>query len=186
MPATRNRPAGQSTSPEITTASLHKHVARRSASAYFFLFVATLLFTPLLILAGANQGFGQVLAALAALVAMALIPWKPIMGLYLMVICAVVIEQEPLPATPIGTDHLYIFYWPTKLQGLPERPFGFFVLAVLLIIIVTRLLLRRRLLYGGKLFYPFLFFLVCVAMGILHGLASGGTFRIIVLEIRPF
>src|SRR5262249_22956038 len=33
---------------------------------------------------------------------------------------------------------------------------------------------------------PLLAFLLCVAVGVAHGLASGGTFRIIVLEVRPF
>ena len=144
------------------------------------------MLTPVLVLLGAVVGYAQILSAIVALVALALIPWRPIIGLYILTICAVVIEQDPLTGTPIGTDHLYIFYWPAKLEGLPERPIGFFILAVLGIIVVSRLLFRRRALYGGKLFYPFIFFLGCVAMGILHGLASGGDFRIIVLEVRPW
>jgi hypothetical protein len=159
---------------------------RRPSAVFFFLFVATLVLTPLLILASARLGFSQVLAALIALIALALVPWRPILGLYIVVICAITIEQESLPATPIGTDKLYIFSWPNQLQGLPERPIGFFILAVLAIIVCSRLMFRQRPLYGGKLFYPFIFFLGCVAMGILHGLASGGDFKIIVLEVRPF
>ncbi|PWT75707.1 MAG: hypothetical protein C5B60_05015 [Chloroflexi bacterium] len=159
---------------------------RRGAAAYFFLFIATLVLSPVLVLAGANIGFAQILAAAAAIVALGLVPWRPIIGLYVITICAVVIEEQPLAGTPIGTDHLYIFYWPVQFQGLPERPIGFYILAVLAIIVAARLLSRRRPLYGGKLFYPFIFFLACVAMGILHGLASGGNFRIIVLEVRPF
>jgi hypothetical protein len=161
-------------------------VARKNARAYLFLFVVTLLLTPLLILIGAEQGYGTILAAVAALIALALVPWRPILGLYLIVICAVVIEQEPLPGTPIGTDHVNIFFWPARLQGLPERPIGFFMLAVLLVIVIAAVLFRRRALFGGRLFYPFLFFFACLALGVLHGLASGGSFRIIVLEIRPW
>jgi hypothetical protein len=153
---------------------------------FFLLFIATLVLTPILVLVGSNVGFAQILAAVAALVALALVPWRPIIGLYIITICAVVIEQEPLIGTPIGTDHLYIFYWPVQFEGLPERPIGFYILGVLTILVISRLLLRRRPLYGGKLFYPFIFFLACVAMGILHGVASGGAFRIIVLEVRPF
>jgi hypothetical protein len=148
--------------------------------------VVTLLLTPLLILVGADQGYGTILAALAALIALALVPWKPIWGLYLVVICAVVVEQEPLPGTPIGTDHVNIFYWPTHLQGLPERPIGFFILAILFFMVVSAVVFRRRALFGGRLFYPFLFFFACLAIGVLHGLATGGSFRIIVLEIRPW
>ncbi|GEM_PF-482190 len=187
MPAVLERPAPKPPVSDAPPVSVHRHnKPQRSASLYFFLLITTIAFTPLLILAGANQGYSQVLAALVALAALALVPWRPIFGLYLIVFCAVVIEQEPLTTTPIGTDHLYIFYWPVKLQGLPERPIGFFILAVLAIIVLAGLVMRRRPLYGGKLFYPFIFFLACVVMGILHGLASGGTFRIIVLEVRPF
>ncbi|HLY32016.1 MAG TPA: O-antigen ligase family protein, partial [Ktedonobacterales bacterium] len=121
-----------------------------------------------------------------ALGALAITPWRPIWGLYLVVTCAVVIEQEPLVGTPIITDHLYIFSWPVQLQGLPERPIGFFLLALLLIVVCIRLAARQRPLYGGRLFYPFIFLLGCIALGILHGLTSGGVFRIIVLEVRPF
>jgi hypothetical protein len=159
---------------------------RLSASIYFVLFIVTVVLTPVLILSGAIVGSTQILAAIVALVALALIPWRPLIGLYILTICAVVIEQEPLTGTPIGTDHLYIFSWPPNLAGLPERPIGFFILAVLGIIVLTRILFRRRPLYGGKLFYPFIFFLGCVAMGIVHGLTSGGDFRIMVLEIRPW
>lgn len=187
MTATLNRPAETPPASEPNAAPTFEHAVTRKASrAYIVLFVATLLLTPLLILVGADQGYGSILAALAALIALALVPWRPIWGLYLIVICAVVVEQEPLIATPIGTDHLNIFYWPTHLQGLPERPIGFFILAILFFMVVTAVVLRRRALFGGRLFYPFLFFFACLAIGVLHGLATGGSFRIIVLEIRPW
>jgi hypothetical protein len=172
--------------PDTRSDGAQERTVRRGRTAYIFLLISTLVLTPLLVLAGASQGYNQVLAALAALVVLALVPWKPILSIYLLVICALVVEQEPLLGTPIGTDRLYIFYWPARLQGLPERPIGFFILAVLVIIVLSRLLLRRRPLFGGRLFYPFIFLLGCVAMGVLHGLATGGSFRIIVLEIRPF
>ena len=166
--------------------AIRERAASRGAGIYVLLLLATLVLTPELILLGYDQGYGQVLAVIAALIALALVPWKPIFGLYLIVICSVVIEQEPLIATPIGTDHLNIFYWPPRLQGMPERPIGVYILAVLLIIIGARVLLRRRMLIGGRLFYPFIFFLGCIAFGILYGMATGGDFRIIVLEIRPW
>ncbi len=187
MTATLKRPAETPPTSEPNSSPKFEHsVTRKSSRAYLVLFVATLLLTPLLILVGADQGYGTILAALAALIALALVPWKPIWGLYLIVICAVVVEQEPLPGTPIGTDHLNVFYWPTHLQGLPERPIGFFILAILFFLVITAVLFRRRALYGGRLFYPFLFFFACMAVGVLHGLATGGSFRIIVLEIRPW
>lgn len=187
MTATLNHPTETPPTSEPTPApTFEDALTRKSSRAYIVLFVVTLLLTPLLILVGADQGYGTILAALAALIALALVPWKPIWGLYLVVICAVVVEQEPLIATPIGTDHLNIFYWPTHLQGLPERPIGFFILAILLVLVITAVLFRRRALYGGRLFYPFLFFFACLAIGVLHGLATGGSFKVIVLEIRPW
>lgn len=186
MPATLHRTAKPPPGADHAAAAMRRRPTGRESAIYFALLLATVVFTPLLILAGNSQGYGQVLAIIVALVALALVPWKPIFGLYLVVISAVVIEQEPLVGTPIGTDHLDVFYWPARLQGLPERPIGFYILAVLLIIVLSRLLLRRRLLVGGRLFYPYIIFLGCVALGVLHGLASGGTFRIIVLELRPW
>ena len=186
MPATLDHLTDLPPAPEKTAGSTFGRLSKRSTTAYIAVLVATLVLAPVLVLAGASQGYIQILAGIAALVALILVPWKPILGLYLVVISAVVVEQEPLLSTPIGTDRLYIFYWPTKFQGLPERPIGFFILAVLFFIVATRLMFRKRVLYGGKLFYPFLFFLGCVAFGALHGIASGGDFRIIVLEVRPF
>ncbi len=186
MPPVRDRQILEQHHLDTRYPGIETGTPRRVRTGYIYLFIATLVLTPLLVLVGVGQGFAQVLAVLAALVALALVPWRPILGLYLLVICAVMIEQEALPTTPIGTDRLYIFYWPTNLEGLPERPIGFFILAVLAVIVIARVANRRRPLYGGKLFYPFIFFLGCVVMGILHGLASGGNFRIIVLEVRPF
>ena len=140
---------------------------------------------PLLMLGGASAGFTTMLALLAGVVLVALMWWRPVFGMYVIVLCAVVIEQEPLPYN-IGTDHLYIFYWPVQLQGLPERPIGFLLLFILLVFIFHRLASRQRVLRGGALLAPLLFLLACVALGVARGMTSGGDFRIIVLEVRPF
>ncbi|HEX6542024.1 MAG TPA: O-antigen ligase family protein [Ktedonobacterales bacterium] len=186
MPATFPRPANLPPVADMNAASTRRGAAKKRTIAYIVVFLITLVLTPILILAGASQGYVQILATIAALVALALVPWRPILGLYLMVISAVVIEQEPLLAGAIGTDHLYVFYWPAKLQGNIERPIGYFFLVVLLTIVITGLLLKRRTLFGGRLFYPFLALLGALVVGVLHGLASGGEFRIIVLEVRPW
>src|SRR5690348_9003541 len=102
MTATLKRPAETPPASEPgATPGFERTTLRKSSRAYIVLFVVTLLLTPVLILVGADQGYGTILAALAALIALALVPRKPIWGLYLIVICAVVVEQEPLPATPI-------------------------------------------------------------------------------------
>jgi O-Antigen ligase len=178
---TRRRPMSGN-----TAAPIRSHVTARANGLYLVFFLATLALTPLFILIGASQGFTQVLAALAALVALALVPWRPIFGLYVVVTCALVVEQEPLVTGPIGTDHLYIFSWPASLQGNIERPIGYLMLAILAVLAIAGVLFRRRAISGGRLFYPFLVLLGCLALGVLYGLATGGTFRIIVLEVRPW
>ena len=189
MSATPQHPMIPPLTPEPDATRQHKPLAQistRSRAAYVVIFVVTLGLTPLLIIAAASFGFAQTLATIGALFALAIVPWRPIFGLYLMVTCAVVIEQEPLLAGPIGTDRLYIFTWPARLQGNIERPIGYFCLVILAVIILARLVRRQRPLIGGRLFYPFVLFFAALLVGVLHGLASGGTFRIIVLELRPW
>ena len=123
--------------------------------------------------------------ALAALVTVALIVKRPIIGLYVVTACVVLIEAAPLKI-PILSDQLYIYYWPPELAGRGERPIGLLILVILSIVIHQRLRRRERALQGGPLLLPFSCFLLCVAWGVIRGLASGGTFKIIVLEVRPF
>lgn len=123
--------------------------------------------------------------ALVALVVTALIVKRPIIGLYVVTACVVLIEAAPLKI-PILSDQLYIYYWPLELATRTERPIGLFILVILAIVIYQRLRRREPALQGGPLLWPFSFFLLCVAWGVIRGLASGGTFRIIVLEVRPF
>src|SRR5215469_11860288 len=144
MPSVLERSAPGSAASTFRPGPPQGDFQRRGTAVFFLLFIATLVLTPLLVLAGSSVGFAQLLAAMAAVVALALVPWRPIIGLYLITICAVVIEEEPLIGTPIGTDHLYIFYWPVQFQGLPERPIGFYILGVLAILVISRLLFRRR------------------------------------------
>ena len=141
---------------------------------------------PLMAFLQLQIGFALALGLLiAAILVVIMLVW-PIAGVYVLAICAVVVEQEAL-TYPIITDHLYIFYWPANLEGLPERPIGFLALFILLLIIARRLAKRMGApLKLGPLFWPFAAMLSCVAIGVAHGLASGGDPRIIVLEVRPF
>jgi O-Antigen ligase len=152
---------------------------------FIVIFVITLGITLLSVLAGTQIGFTIVLAILAALIAAALVVLWPAVGFFVVVGCAVVVEEAPL-LTPIFTDRLNVYYWPPNLAGLIERPIGFLILFIFLVLICHRLINRQQPLRGGKLLWPYLFFLLCVAAGVLHGLASGGNFKIIVLEVRPF
>lgn len=125
------------------------------------------------------------LGALAALVTVALIVKRPVLGLYVVAACVVLIEARPLKI-PVVTDQLYVYYWPPELAGRGERPIGLLLLVILAIVIYHRRRRRERPLQGGPLLLPFSCFLACVAWGVIRGLATGGTFKVIVLEVRPF
>ncbi len=153
---------------------------------YIVLLGLTIGATPLMAYTQSQVGFGLALGLLLVAVVVVLMVRWPVLGFFVLAICAVVVEQDLLPY-PIITDHLYVFYWPAQLQGLPERPIGFLLIFILLLIIVRRVAGRLGApLRLGPLIMPFLFLIACVVMGVAHGLASGGTARIVVLEVRPF
>ncbi len=152
---------------------------------FLSIFVAVAGVTPLLAWGGATIGLQYLLGILVALAAAVIAVRWPLTGLYMVAGCVVLVEQAPI-ATPDFTDHLYIFYWPSSLTGLPERPIGFFMLLILLALIIQRLMKRQRVLSGGGLLWPFVGFLLCVVWGIIHGLQTGGDYKIIILEVRPF
>src|SRR5947209_4569982 len=158
---------------------------RSDALLFIVIFVTVICITPLMILGGANIGFSFILGGLAALTTAALIVWRPVLGFYVVTGCVVLVEQSSLP-TPILTDNLYIFYWPPRFTGLIERPIGFLLIFILSTYVYHRLVRRLQPLQGGALLLPFLFFLLCVSWGVIHGLTTGGDFKIIVLEVRPF
>src|SRR6266436_141163 len=158
---------------------------RNDVLLFIVIFVTVFSLTPLLVLGGVTVGFGLVLGIVVSLTIAALIVRWPLTGVYVVAVCAVLIEDAPLP-TPILTDHLYIFYWPPGLEGLIERPIGFLFLFTLFMLVCHRLINRQKMLEGGALLLPFLLFLLCVAGGVLHGLTSGGDLKITVVELRPF
>ncbi|MDQ2717877.1 MAG: hypothetical protein M3Z08_23525, partial [Chloroflexota bacterium] len=149
------------------------------------IFITVISITPLLVLAGMSVGFGLVVGGVAALLIAALVIRRPVTGFYMMAACVVLIDQAPL-FTPVLTDRLYIFYWPTQLEGLIDRPIGFFALFVVLMLVCHNLVKRRKVLQGNALLLPFVLYLLCVVVGVVHGMTSGGDLKIIVLEIRPF
>ena len=163
-----------------------KQPSRRSDTLLFIaVFVVVFSLTPLVILSGASIGFGTLMGIVAALTVAVLVVRWPISGFFVVAGCVTLIEQAPLPI-PILTDHLYVFYWPPRLEGLIERPIGFLFIFICFVFLCQYLAKRERPLRGGELLGPFVLYLLCVAGGVLHGLASHGDFKIIVVEIRPF
>ncbi|QBD83248.1 hypothetical protein EPA93_47715 [Ktedonosporobacter rubrisoli] len=139
----------------------------------------------ILIIAGTKLSFGLVLSGFVLLLlALAIMRW-PGIGFFIALLCTVLVEESPLKIH-IFTDELNVFYWPPDLAGQVERPFGYLILFTLFILICHNLLKRRKPLEGGQFLLPLLCFLICVLIGVVHGLSSGGNFKIITLEIRPF
>jgi O-Antigen ligase len=158
---------------------------RSDALLFIVIFVTVCILTPLLALVGSTISVSLVLGCLLVLIVAVLTTIWPMFGFYVVLGCIVLVESRP-NYFPIFTDQLTIYYWPSGLEGLIERPIGFFILFVIFVFICHRLINHQRILQGGPLLLPFFFFLLCVAFGMLHGLATGGDFKTIVLEIRPF
>lgn len=153
---------------------------------FLAIFFTTLIFTLLVVFAGIKLGLGMILAGFGALViAAAIVRWR-VVGFFVIATCALIIEQG-FNQIPIVTDQLYIFYWPPNLEGQIERPVGYIMILILFLFVCHRFISRQQpILQGGELLKPLLFFLFCLAIGIFHGLTSGGDLKIIVVEIRPF
>ncbi|HXJ81588.1 MAG TPA: O-antigen ligase family protein [Candidatus Methylomirabilis sp.] len=125
------------------------------------------------------------IGALAVLVGATAIVKRPIVGLYLLTACAVLVEAQPLEISVL-TDRLHVYSWPPELAGRAERPIGLCLLFVLVVVGYRRWRDGRRPLDGGPLLWPFAVFLLFVAWGCVRGWLAGGVPKIIVLEARPF
>lgn len=168
-----------------TVSSLLKSRKREDTLLFIVVFITVFSLTPLLVLSGVTIGFGLTLGGITAVtIAMLVVRW-PVVGFFVVAGCTLLVDQGPLIVNNFGF-YLYVFFWPPSLQGLIERPIGFFILFIFFMYICHNLLRRRKLLQGGELLLPFLFFLLCVAWGIIYGLTTGGDLKIIVVEVRPF
>ncbi|HYL42428.1 MAG TPA: hypothetical protein VEU97_03495 [Ktedonobacteraceae bacterium] len=160
---------------------------RRRKERFLFLVVCSIFvfFTPLVVLAAVNLWLSLLLSIAAVIIIGAVIARWPQAGFFIMSGCVVLIDQATLPV-PVFTDKLYVYYWPPYLEGLIERPIGFLFLFILLVIIYHHISKREPLLGGGALIVPFLLFLLCVVGGAVYGYLTGGSLKIIVVELRPF
>lgn len=172
-------------SPGIDAKALERVHRSGDLKLFLIVFTVSLGLAPMLTLAGLNIGFGTLLGILFALgIALLTMRW-PVFGLFISLGAAVLIEEGNLNTGTDFTDHLYVFFWPPQWAGLAERPIGLLFLFILVVTVLRRLMKREQPLQGGALIGPFSLFLLCVILGIVHGLATGGTFKIIVLEVRP-
>lgn len=171
------------TTPRVATMLAER---RRSDTLLFIVIVIVVsCLIPLLVLSGATFGFNATVGWLVVLAATLSIARWPVVGMYVVLGCALLIEQVPIIVNGVSFNY-YVFYWPPNLAGLIERPIGFLIIYIFLVYICHRLATHQRLLEGGKLLLPLVIFLICVAWGVFHGLTSGGDLRITVEEVRPF
>lgn len=152
---------------------------------FAIIFAMALLSIPLFLVIGSEIGYSVITAGvLVATLAMVVAIW-PIVGFFAIAASIFLVEQNQLTIS-IWTDTLNVFYWPPKYAGLPERPIGVLILFIFFVIICRNFSTRQKILRGGPVLIPYLMFLACVVIGIIHGLTSGGTLKIVVVEIRPF
>lgn len=169
----------------LTVATMLVRRKRSDYRLFLIIFISMLCLVPPLVIGGLTVGMGLILAALGIIVIMALLIRWPAFGFFSVLLGTLVVDQSPLPILG-NKPEMYVFYWPTSLQGLPDRPIGFFMLLILLVLVVRGLLQRREMLHRGELFLPYLGLLLCVVWGVIHGMTSGGDFKIIVNEVRSF
>lgn len=168
-----------------TVSTLLEKRRRSDLLLFIFLFIGMLGLVPGLVIGGVAIGFGYVLAIFVVLIITALVIRWPIIGFFIALGATLAIDQSPTDVVG-GSPSLYIFYWPGSIQGIPDRPIGFFMLFVLLLFILHGLLKRQKPLQGGNLLIPFLLFFACVLWGIVHGLSSGANLQILIEEVRSF
>ncbi len=168
-----------------TATSLQRYRKRSDLLLFIAIFVGVSCLVPLLVIAGITFGFSLVFAILGILIIATIIVRFPFFGFLAVLGCTLVVEQSPLIVFG-NAPLIFIFYWPLPLQGLPDRPIGFFMLFVIAVFIIHGLLKRQKPLLGGELFLPYLLLLLCVVWGVVHGLATGGDLKIIVNEARSF
>jgi hypothetical protein len=168
-----------------TVSILLKERRRSDLLLFLLLFISMLALVPVLVVAGIAIGFGYIFAILVVLILTAVVIRWSVVGFFVVLASALAIDQSPLDVVG-GSPSLYVLYWPPTLQGLPDRPIGFFMLFILVVLILHGLLKREKMLRGGELLLPFLLFFMCVIWGIMHGLSSGGNVQILVEEVRSF
>jgi len=149
----------------------------------------TLLMAWLLVIYGGPKGdLMAPVAFFVALIAVPLILRKPIAGLYILFAAAVIVETDPLTFGISFTSSIPFFRGLNGITGIR----GLWVNPVELIIVVTAVgwLLRDR---GGDgarlkptpLFAPLTVFIVVVALGLIHGLITGGNAKTALWTVRP-
>ena len=89
---------------------------RRDRLLFLVLCGIVVFITPLVVLAGINLGLSLLLAGVAVIGLTAVIARWPLAGFFVIAGCVVFIDQAPL-ITPVFTDSLYVYSWPTASRA---------------------------------------------------------------------
>ncbi len=168
-----------------TVSSFLLYRKQRDLFLFITILISMLGLVLLMVLSGAIFGFTLVYVLVGLPLCIALVIRWPTVGFFAALVATLLIEQDPLPLL-FNFSNIYVFHWPPGLEGLPDRPIGFFLLFILVVFIIHRLLKREKWLQGGDLLVPFLLFMLCVTWGIVHGMTTGGDFKLMVNEVRSF
>ncbi len=149
-----------------------------------FAAVCTLTFFGWALTSGNVSQAVMLVAALVALPLGAAVVWRsPVVAVYGMFACAVMVESNKLGAGLSLTDRIPAFQ---DIQSfMPVRGVILTPIEVLAIGCIVVLLLQKRLtLRGGPLIVPFAVLLAVLAFGVYRGHASGGDLKIALWGVR--
>lgn len=171
---------------QITAETQRRQGSRRDATVFVLLLLVGLsVFVAMPKLSTHAGVFVVTVGALGLISLVAVVILRPVIGLYVLAVAVALVESDPVPYS-IGTDRLYVYFWPSSVAGLPDRPIGLFLLLVLLVLVTARLMIRKPALRVGPLSVPLLLMLACVVLAAINGMSTGGDPKTIYLELRPW
>jgi hypothetical protein len=141
------------------------------------------------LVAAINLTTPRAIGVLAALAVATPLIWKvPVRGLYFIVGAAVTVETFPLGFPDSLTDRVPLFEGLNNsldVNGLSINPMELLLILVLVRALSTAAPEARRRLLNGRIFVPYLLFILTVAIAEVHGLFASGDFNKSLWELRP-
>lgn len=127
------------------------------------------------------------LMLLAAVCLPAVLWRRPVVGVYLLVAAAVLVEENRLHYSDSFTDNVPFFHdlsGLVQLHGLYVNPAELLIVATAAALVLKTASERRFHLELGALFWPFTIYMSAVSLGVLYGISQGGSIRLALWEVR--
>jgi O-antigen ligase len=126
---------------------------------------------------------------LVAMIAIGAVAWKaPVRGVYFLVAAVVIVESFPLGYPDSLTDRIPLFQNLSNvgLPGIAMSPLEALMIEIALIAFLRRRTGEREArLPGGPIAKAYVAFMAVVLIAELHGLLTGGDFKLSLWELRP-